>query len=264
MALSPAGADRFLNALLGANTVAAVASPTVRLHTTAEPAIANELSGNGYSRATVAPGNFSVSTVSGYVRIAFPAMSFFTDATSQAQTAESLALWHGTDLIWHRDTEIIPRHAAVAAAANAVYMEFQLDGNGMELVDAAVRTAAQTLVGAAFTNPAMFWELHTGSPPTSANRVTDGGLDGIAENAWGFSTPGNGFRRARSAALNFGSVNAAVDAPAAMGLWRGRPESAGVLHAYRDISPADFVDGATITIGANQLYVGVQLEGSNV
>ena len=266
MSLAVAGADRFLQGLTGqAVAAAAAAGIKTKLYTTADPGDGAELAGHGYSDVTVGVGTFTRATQSNYRRLRFPAMEWFSDAASQAQTAESIAFQHGATLIWSVAQQLDPQNARVYAEANDIWLGIQLNAASFMITEAGADRGLQALAGEAVAAVDMFWELHSGAGvPTSANRLTGGGLDGIADGAWALSTV-SGYRRAAQPALTFSAgLTADTNAePTRLGLWRGRPEAGGVLHAWRPIAPANLTeDGASITIAANALYIEIELAGS--
>ena len=265
MGFSAAGADRFFKPVVG-EAVAAVTASTIKskLHTAAVPTAANELTGHGYADVTLATNAFTRSTSGSYRRLNFPAMQWFADAGSQAQTAESLALWHGSTLIWHGETTITPQNARVYAGAGDVILAVEMTDASLIITQDAMDRGLRALAGEAVAAADMFWELHSGNTtPTAATRLTGGGIDGIPAGAWAYSTVGD-YRRAAQGALTFsGGLTADTNAePSRIALWRGRPEDGGTLHAWRPISPANMTeDGATITVAANQLYFELNLAG---
>ena len=201
MGFSAAGAELGLTAATG-GAAAGSSAVTCKLHTAATPSASNELSGEGYSDADLTPADLTISTVSGHRRLSFPAMEWFSDATGAAQTAQSLALWHGSTLIWHREMTITPDNQEVSAVANAIYLEVDLDETSWVWTADGLDRFLQAIRGSGVSSITAIWELHSATPPASANRLTGGGIDGIDDAAWSFTTV-SGFRRRRQAALSW-------------------------------------------------------------
>ena len=270
MGLSAAGADRFLRALTG-QAVSAGSSMAGKLHIASPPTTSNELSGNGYSDHDLTTGNFTRSNQNSGAdrRLAFPTpMTFFTDAGVNAQTAASFGFWHGTTLIWDGDVNITPNRASVTVTDT--FLQVPYTTSGFTLTQEGVDRGLRAISGQNYAAADMFWELHSGGTnvvPSSANRLTGGGIDGIADVAWGFSTSGGNRRVTQTALLEFasaltGDTNAE---PTKLALWRGRPESSGVLHAYRTVAPSHNTEmGSSIRIAANALYIQINLAGTAV
>ena len=268
MSLEVAGADRFLNGVVGA-VVAAGTSLTAKLHTADPPTADNELSGGGYSDVELTTGGFARATVGGYRALQFPLMEFFSDATSLAQTSGSIGFWHAAVLIWSRSAVIVPRNDRVFTPDKGVQIRIQMDGAGLVLTNAGLDRGLRTLAGeAAAARPNMFWELHSGATPSAANRLTGGGIDGIPDVAWGLVTSGDWRRIRQTALLDFGVQTADANAaPQSLGLWDGRPEAnpAGTLIAYRELTGIDQPrDGDAVTIDANELYFGLNMVGEEI
>ena len=264
MGFSASGAERGLTAATG-GSVSAASDVTCRLHAGATPTTGNEHSGNGYTRATLSSGDFSLATESGYRRLRFPAMEWYADATNAAPDAQSVALWHGTDLIWHRERTVQPNNQRVYANVNDIYLEVDLSDTDWVWTTDGLDRFLNAISGAAVGALTVYWELHSGTPPTSANRLTGGGIDGIEDVAWDFATA-SGFRRRRQGALEWSAgmtadANAAI---AAIGLWSGRPESSGTLLAHRPATADMPETDDTVRMPANALYTGVNLVGTNV
>ena len=260
------GADRFLNALVG-QAVAVVPAANIKgkLHTAATPLAGNELSGGGYSDATLAVGNFSTDTDSGGRRLNFPAMQFFADAAADAQDAASFGLWHATTLIWSAEVAVAPNNAAVAAAAGAVNLSVTIANSTITFTNDALDRALGAISGKASAAHNSYWALHnTAGVPTASNQITGGGLEAIQDAAWSKSTV-SGYRRFSQAALTFtAALTADTDnEPNRIALWRGDPDASGVLQAYWTIMPSGTTeDGASIQIPANQLYIELNLAGA--
>ena len=261
MSVYTPSADRFLYALTG-QVVAALSNLQCRLHTAFPALTGNQLSGNGYGAVDLAAADFSRMTSGNFRRLSLPAMEWFANAASQAQTAEAISLFYGSDVAWDGEHQIIPQNARVFANAADIYIGIELADSTVTVVQAAMDRGLRAVAGEAFAAEDMFWELHSGSgTPTSANRLTGGGIDGIIDAAWTISTV-SGFRRFAQAALTFSNgLTADTNAePTRLALWRGRPENSGVLHLFRPISPTMMTeDGASITIAANMLYLELAL-----
>ena len=262
MALHNAGVDRFINGMLG-EAVAAAASVESRLHTLFPATIANELSGNGYGRETLTPTAFTRITSGVYRRLQLPALEWFADASSQAQTAQAISLTYGNTLAWDGEHEVDPENDRVYANAGDIYVGIEMSDAGWVVSQAAMDAGLRALAGEAIAAGSMFWELHSGAgTPSASNRLTGGGIDGVAAGAWTLSDQGT-YRRATQAGVTI-SIGLTADTnaqPTRLALWNGRPESSGVLHAYRPISPDEMTeDGSRISIpasGSDSLYVEV-------
>lgn len=268
MGFAAAGADRFFKPIIG-QAVPAVTANMVKskLHTAATPTAANELNGHGYDDVVLAANAFTRTTSGTYRRLNLPAMEWFADADAMAQVAESIALWHENTLIWHGETTITPQNARVFANAGDIILSVELTDASLAITQDAMDRALRALAGEAVAAADMFWELHSGNTvPTAATRLTGGGIDGIPDAAWTFSTV-SGYRRAAQGALLFsGGLMADTTAePTRIGLWRGRPEAGGVLHAWGPVSPDNMTEsGSVITVNANQLYFELKMEGTVV
>lgn len=265
MGFSVPGSDRFLQAATG-QAVAAVTAANIKtkLHTANPPTAGNELSGNGYSDVVIAASGFTRADSGVNRRMRFPAQEWFADAGSQAQTAEALGFWLDTVLAWSAAVNIVPENARVFANAGDVFIGVEKTDSSFIMTDDMMDRGFRALAGEAVTAVDLFLELHSGAPPSNANRLTGGGINGIPVGAWALTTVA-GFRRIAQGALTFTAALTAdtTAEPTHIGLWRGRPEASGVLQAYREVSPTAMTqDGASITVPANTFYFEVGLEGA--
>ena len=260
MGLTTSGADRYLRSIIGFSTPA-VSSLTCRLHTSTSPSTSNELRGNGYSRATLSRSSFSLGSSSGYRQLRFPAIQWFSNAGSSAQRARSVALWISSTLVWY-DSYTINPSGRVYANSRDISLEVETTDSSLRIQTASGDGGLYAIIGQATVSRTMYWELHSGIP-TSSNRLTGGGIDGIPDTTWTFSTNSGWRRAAQSRILTFSSGLSADTnrEPTHLGLWRGRPESRGVLHAYWPLSGLNSTArGSVVTIPANSLYLEIDLD----
>lgn len=246
--ISVYAADRWLNALVG-NAVTAATASTVKakLHTADPPLAANELSGNGYSDATVDISKFTQADVSTSRELRFPEVQFFASATAQAQTARSVALWHGTNLVWSRGVNVVPNESRVYAPAGQLKLSI-LKQSADFLYSTPVMTSALTALagGSSASRSNLAWHLHS-AVPNSGNALTGGGVTNSPARNWTFTTIGTE-RIISHQSITFpssGTFTGATNAlPKYLGLWSGNPSS-GTLLMWRTISPSGTIENGT-------------------
>ena len=278
MGLTASGADRILRAATGRfnNQPSEI---TCRLHTSTSPSGGNELSGNGYSRVSLTRNSFTRDSSSGYRRMNFPAMEWFANAPAAAPNVRSVSLWHGGIIMWFESYSFDPS-GRVYANAGDIKVELLAASTDFVVAPTSTDGGLWALGGGSSAANSMFFELHSGIP-TSANRLTGGGIDGIATSTWTHAnynavgmagtTSAHTWRRAYQRNLLTFSTGLSADTnrePTYLGLWRNRPESTnpkGTLHAYwrlRNLNTT--MIGSKITIPANTLYIEVNMSGTRV
>jgi len=262
MGLSIIGSDRFLNAVVG-QEVAAATRREGKLHTAFPALRTNELAGNGYTDHDLMSSDFSVETVSSYRRLKFPDMEFFNAGEDDSQSGDAFGFWLDGDLIWDDPVSAVPMLNVPLVSVES-FIGVLLSHSSIVLTEEGMDRGLKALAGDAFAEEDMFWELHSGSGvPTAATRLTGGGVDGAPTAGWIFASVA-GHRRASQGAITFvTALSADTDAePTIVGLWRGRPEESGVLHAYRNITPTDMTAaGDSITFSNRRLYIEINLDG---
>ena len=279
MGLTIAGADKMLNAITGQGVTAA-GVVTVRLHTgDDQPASGNELSGGGYDRRVIRsppgtlrnprPDEFTRGTLTGYRRLLFPEMVWFSSAEADAQTANSVGLWHDDTLMWWLAVTVVPQYAEVKAGAGAVYAAIEMDDPTMKITEPAADKALRALAGEAVPSESMLWELHWGGAggaetPAAGNRITGGGITSQPA-AWASPSTVAGHRRFSSNRVTWSSGLTADtnQEPSRIALWAGDPAASGVLHAWRVVRPSNPTEvHSTISIALGALYLELLLAGA--
>ena len=240
MSLSEYGANRFLSGVMGESVTGATAS-TIRakLHTGDTPTAGNELSGNGYSDVTVALSQFTKANVSSFRELRFPELEFFATAGGAAQTARSIALWHGTNLVWHDPVVVVPNNQRVYSPALNTHIDIQRMSAVFNIENDTQDDGLEALAGAAKTAKTLNWYLHSGVP-VAGNILTGGGITGTPLVTWTRSTVGN-FRRLTGGETVFpstGTLSGATDTePTHLALWEGNPAASGTLRLWKTIVP---------------------------
>ena len=264
MGLTTAGAGRFLAGVIGSANSSR--TRTLRLHTSTTPSSSNELSGNGYQRVTLSTG-FTYGSVSGYRELRFPSVQWFSNAGSSAQRVRSVALWHSSTLVWFSSYSIRPTGRVYADAGDVVIAILAVSSS-LAISSGGIDAGLFGLSGGRNSIRDMYWELHSGIP-SSSNRLTGGGIDGVRDVEWITSTVQdrvtlhNWRRITQNSEIEF-SDGLTADTnrePTHLGLWRGRPEARGVRHAYWPLSGLNrAAKGSSIVIPRNTLYLEVEMD----
>ena len=267
MGFTTDGADKALKAITG-EAVTVATSTTMTAHTANPPTSGNQLSGNGYSAHTyTAATDFTgLTTVTGYRRLTLADAEFFADAGANAQTIQAVAINHGSTVVYTQALEIVPNNARVFV--DDAKIELQMTASGIRLTtNAADRALRAGIGGLAMTAQTMYFALHSGAQtPTTANLVTGGGLVPVEDDTWTYGTTA-GFRRATHGAITFTTaLSADTNAePSRIALWGGDPSDSNetpTLHVWAPVSPANMTAaGSSITVAANALYFGINLDG---
>ena len=257
-------ADRFLRAVTG-RAVSAVGATDIRvkLHTAQTPVIGNELSGGNYTDHNLALNTLTSDEVSGTTNIFFPGMEFVDDATSSTQSVVSIALWHGISLSWHASIQIIPvLTERIFSPSTGIRISVN-DSSSLTLTNSGSLRGLMAVAGQGYVDTDVFWEFHNTNAgtdvPSVSNRLTGGGIDGIADTSWTEMTVGN-VRQTIQGELLFSSALSGFtsEEPDTLALWLGRPESSGTLLAYRRATPSGSTEGGSkVFIPADETYIGI-------